>query len=487
MVCAATVIILPTFARAKTDEMPPLDSLTAKELLLWNRDTRSCGPSLPEPVPPPGAESQGSLPEASQAGFEGASNLLGVGQFVTVDTWVPCFAGTSTCTGGRHLNVGRVTVKYEPGGTAIVELVPYFPLSGAFCGNQQVGPIFRGNGNGFLDVHLGNTWLYDIDENGGGIVQVSLSVLEYAGQTCSGRPLRVVGPDTSTCTFYRKARNWQEPRGSKTWSLCGQSGTRDVCGCHLPNVRVSAPSQAGVYSYRQVISVGAYDFSGNLLAGDFTLDTCFKVDWSDSPPPYAGPYPLPAEDTFELPLWAGVDQCTGDVRIPLGFGQVGLLDVPPDLCVEDFRVQVTLRNGQFLGSVTSNQIVVPYLPLTLAFDSSWSCGGCADVSFSLTEYSSLDCTGPLNRSFPGDWARRWQLSEGIADEARADRGAYCDGQYGDPGGSWHLPDTVITYPGTPGYYSYRYVITVGQDSYCPSQRPAVDLRDEGCFVLFWAP
>ncbi len=333
----------PGASRAEVGEMPEMEETTAEEVLdlLWGADMRTCGPrGLPEPVPPAGDETGGSEPVGLQPRPAGGNFVaLGVGETTTVTSWVPCYAGTSQCTGGRHLMVGRVSAKYNPGGSATATIVPYFPTSGGYCGAyREVGPIFRNNGQGFLDVHLGNTWLFDMAQDGGGIVQVAL------------------------------------------------------------------------------------------------------------------------------------------------------LDVPPDNCLEDFRVGATLREGAFVGTVTPQQVVVPYLPLTIALNHSSSdgCSGCADVAFHLREYASPDCTGPVTRYISGDWARRWQLSEGVSDEARSDRGSYCDGQYGDPGGSWHLPDTVIGYPGSPGHYTYWYEITVGQGSECPVRRVA-DQGDTGCFALYWGP
>lgn len=212
------------------------------------------------------------------------------------------------------------------------------------------------------------------------------------------------------------------------------------------------------------------------------------MNWSNSNnnPHREHLYYAPASGTTELPCWVSVDQCNGDYKLPLGIAETYVLDMGTDKGAQNSVYPIFndggCGHGAFVGTVSPRRNLILYIPRVTIQDYSYLGDLAYDkVYYDVTEYQSQNCMSGYETGrhwIHADDAISPNVPDQDWDEARAGRGAYCDGHYGDTSDSWHLPDSSISPPSQPGMYSYKYTININTDT-------TTDTSFDGCFTVYW--
>ena len=141
--------------------------------------------------------------------------------------------------------------------------------------------------------------------------------------------------------------------------------------------------------------------------------------------------------------------------------------------------------GEEAGEIPSDQQLIVYLAYGMAADESTLDSGQVQFKIDVWEYTTVTCSGTINRNFTEDTAT-CPVTVNNSDigwlDAWSDSRRDCTGAYGDVG-DCHMPDIAITYPGSIGDYSYKYTITT---KVCDSDGTnCTEDPKDGCFVIDW--
>lgn len=184
-----------------------------------------------------------------------------------------------------------------------------------------------------------------------------------------------------------------------------------------------------------------------------------------------------------LPCFAGLDECTGDYRLPIGLGYGRFGNSRSALADAIYDGDCAIYTD--VGDLTASDYLVIYINDAYAISTSRSDGGLVIFEVDVWEYTDDACYGAVNRNFSADVAECSvaHLGAGASWQALwAETSGDCGSSYGDPG-DCHMPDIGISYPGSTGRYCYLYGIGI---SVCDDDGTnCVNDVNVGAFVVDW--
>lgn len=192
--------------------------------------------------------------------------------------------------------------------------------------------------------------------------------------------------------------------------------------------------------------------------------------------------------SYMTPCWVTEDACDGYFRLPIGHA-VALYDkTDPSVSAVAYHSDGRCGYGDNAGDVPSDQTLIVYIPHAIAVDVTDLDCGTARFQIDVWEYANSNCTGPvISRDFDADQAACAvsDVNQGTAFlSAWSDTRRDCSGPFGDEN-NCHMPDIAISYPGSPGYYSYLYTIRSQACNPSETDCASYEALSSGCFLIEW--
>jgi hypothetical protein len=190
----------------------------------------------------------------------------------------------------------------------------------------------------------------------------------------------------------------------------------------------------------------------------------------------------PIYTSFEVPCELYYDECTTDYRINLGDMKGKYTDSGRTAYSQPYFANGNCTYGTDAGSLPSNKNLVPFVANAWGHDTTTSDGGQLYFSITVWEYTGSGCTGTNTRTASDSPYCTFTSAQTMSEVAWADGGAACTGSYSDPG-NCHMPDVLISYPGSTGTWYYKYKLYTQTCDYRGAN--CTTSTAYGCFSASW--